>query len=214
MSTLPYESTVFVGKGVYTHYFSPDETAAQQIAHWHLSKGATQVVVLERATRERRTYEKQGDTILSPETGEEIFEHPGIQELTLVNASLEKALRAERLAHAKTRGEKEDEMEASPEHEDIALLFEFWKRICKHPRAVLDLTRFRNVLPFYRKEGMEMCAMAIAGKRYEIENPPPFKKGAEKIYDDWELIFRDRAHSEKYCNIVAKIDWKELYGFN
>lgn len=213
MSSLAYQVTVYVGKEVYTKHFSPDETVAQQTAHWHLSQGATFVEVLNRQTKEKKKFTRDGDTIFSEDTGEEIYEAPGIRLLTIQVAGLEKALRGERLAHAKTRAEKEKEMEDSPEFEDVNFLFAFWRRIHKHPRAVLDLARYRNVLPHLKKEGVEMCARAIAGKAWDNAHPASFKKGDDKIYDDWELIFRDRSHFERYCNIAPK-NWKELYQYD
>lgn len=212
MSTLPFESTVFVGKETYTHYFSPDEATAQQIAHWHLAKGATQVVVLDRATRERRTYEKQGDTILSPETGEEIFEHPGIQELSLQIAGLEKANRSLRSDITKLKNEKEGKARESSEWNDSLYAFEFWKRICGHPNSKFDLARYQNVAPFLKGEGnsLELCMRAISGAAFAA-GKQEMKNGATAKYDGWSLIFRNREKFESFCNRAPK-DWKERYG--
>src|SRR6266576_1329585 len=211
MSSLPIEIIVFVGKEIYTRSFSPDEEIAKQTAHWHLSKGATLVEIKNKLTGERNSFTRQGENILSEETGEEIFERPGIRILTLQCSSLEKALRAERLAHAKTKQEKEDEMEASPEYEIVIFLFEFWKRICQHPRAVLDLARYRNILPFLAKESVKTCARAIAGAAYD-SFAQDNKAGKKVTYNDWEFIFRNRTNFEKEFN-RAPANWKELYQF-
>lgn len=90
-------------------------------------------------------------------------------------------------------------IEADPMYDVVKVVFDYWRDVCKHPRSKLDKTRFELAKPIVKAEGIEMSKRAIDGAAYD-----PFtktqKNGKVKRYDGFDLIFRDRAKFEDFCN--------------
>ncbi len=210
MSTLPFEITLFVGKKEFSHSHSPSEESARKVAKWHCDRGPiNSATILNVKTGALQAFHAELESVINEATGEVLDDCPGCIEAQIQIAGLARDIKSWAAKYAALYREKEEEAEDSPEWDDVRDLFYFWRRICKHPNAKLDLARYKNVLPFLKHDGKELCYRAIAGAAFDSFNKPN-KAGRVVSYNDWEFIYRNRTNFEKECNRAPR-DWKTIY---
>lgn len=136
---------------------------------------------------------------VDPDTGEILDRCPGCAERDDQIRGLERDLNAWRLRYADLARDKERDAELSDHWEAANRLMAYWRERCNHPRSRMSVSRFELIEPFLRKDGEDLCRRAIDGAAYD-----PFvttrKNGTQKRHDGWDLIFRDRAKFEEFCN--------------
>lgn len=82
------------------------------------------------------------------------------------------------------------------------IVFDHWKQVCNHPKAVLDAKRRRAIQDRLKQFSVEDCKRAIDGCRAS-----PWHQGANdrgKVFDDIDLIFRDAKHVEDFIRVLEQ----------
>lgn len=94
---------------------------------------------------------------------------------------------------------EDDPLKRAKQHQlwpRVERLFDYWRRHSGHPKAKLDVKRFRLARPFLEEEGDAMCARAILGVCQDPWRP----SNSSHVHNWWEDAFRDRASFERACN--------------
>jgi hypothetical protein len=116
---------------------------------------------------------------------------------------LERDVRAWRARYADLARDVEKEAKRHPLYEKAEKLFGEWQHLTGHTRSKWSPDRFKVAQPFLKKDGYDLCLLAIQGAAFD-----PFTKpranGTMKRFDDWELVFRDRYKFEEFCNRAPK----------
>lgn len=92
--------------------------------------------------------------------------------------------------------------------EQIHHVFEFWKSVMDHPKAILDDKRLKIInkalkLGYTGKDLMEAIFGCTLSKHHMGEND------RQTIYDSIELIFRDAGHIDKFIKLTTDFFDKE-----
>jgi hypothetical protein len=90
-------------------------------------------------------------------------------------------------------------------------LFDHWRRVCRHPRAVWTPDRFWLVESYLSqpkygetlKARVALCRRAINGAAYDPWTVTR-KNGTEKRFDEWERIFGGAGKLEEFVNRAPK----------
>lgn len=83
-------------------------------------------------------------------------------------------------------------------------MFDSWRTVLGHPKAVLDPARRRRIRWALDHYGEPQALVAIRGCAAS-----EFHRGANdagKVYDDVTLIFRDAAHAERFIEAGLALD--------
>lgn len=88
----------------------------------------------------------------------------------------------------------------------ICEVFQFWKEIMNHPKAILDKKRERKI-ETQLKTGrtIEECKKAIEGCKNSAWHMG--SNDRQKIFDSIDLIFRDAEHFESFLSQQPKKTW-------
>ena len=214
MNEFDFEVTLFVGKSEFSTNKAPTLDQARKVCLWHNKKDIINSANIRTlSTGALEMYRSDGESVIELGTGSILDECPGCQEKDMVITELQKTIKGEKLKNAALRREKEDDIKDGAFYEDAMECFAFWKLVCKHPRSEMDLDRYKDIVPFLRNPnyGKELCLRAIAGAAHKPTNTN--MRGDEKIFNDWNLIFRNNTKFENFCN-RAPAKWKEIYGVN
>ncbi len=111
---------------------------------------------------------------------------------------LERKIRGLNLELGRLREDKEEEMKHSPFYKNAIKVFDYWKEKTKHPKSKFGLDVFKQVLPFLKSDGIELCMMAVEGIAFQHHKDVRLN-GTDKHYDSWELLFRNRAKFEEFA---------------
>lgn len=84
----------------------------------------------------------------------------------------------------------------------VEIVFDHWKQVCNHPKAILDAKRRRVIADRLKQFSLDDCKRAIDGCRAS-----PWHQGANdrgKVFDDVDLIFRDAKHVEDFIRVLEQ----------
>ncbi len=100
----------------------------------------------------------------------------------------------------RTRHTEQDtrDMSGSPDHDPVNTVFNNWKTILEHPKAVLDGKRRTKI-----KQALKAHPVADLKKAFQGCSLSPFHMGDNdrlQRYDDIALILRDAGQIEKFMN--------------
>lgn len=112
---------------------------------------------------------------------------------------LERKIRAANLEIGRLREDKEAQMKDSPYYKNAVKIFDYWKEKTGHDKSKFGLDVFKQVLPFLKEDGIDLCFMAVEGIAFQ-HHKDIRSNGTVKKYDSFELCFRNRAKFEEYCN--------------
>lgn len=144
--------------------------------------------------------------LVNPDTGE-ITEHcPNCAHLQDQLDGAEKDVRAWRARHAALKRDKEKEARTNKLWPLALELFGEWKVECNHPRAQWSADRFFLAEPHLKAHGVDMARRAIAGAKFDPMTKQR-RNGSIERFDNWDLIFRDAARFESFCNRAPR-GWK------
>jgi hypothetical protein len=97
------------------------------------------------------------------------------------------------------RRDKQAEAEDSELWPRAVKHFQRWQRESNHPRCKWTAERFYLIEPFLKHHEDVMIERAIIGHCYD-----PFttkrKNGTTRVFNGWDLLFRDDAHFEESAN--------------
>ena len=141
--------------------------------------------------------------LVDTETGEFVADCPGCKSRDDEIRGLNRDLSAWRLRYADLARDKEREAELSEYWEAAEQVVDYWRKTCKHPRARMSVDRFFLIEPFLRKDGIDLCRRAIDGAAFDPYTTTR-RNGTVKRHDGLELVFRDRAKFEEFCNRAPK----------
>lgn len=105
-------------------------------------------------------------------------------------------------ATLETERETETEEERELPNGNVGFVFDYWRTIHNHPRAVLDKKRKKKITEALKNHPVEFLKKAIDGCKLS-----PYHMGKNEsgtIYDDVELILRDTPHIEKFAGFVDR----------
>jgi hypothetical protein len=112
---------------------------------------------------------------------------------------LQRDIRGWAARYGELKRDKEADAERSRYWPAAVEVFEYWQRVCKHPRSAWSAERFFLVEPFLKKHGIEMCKRAVDGAAFD-----PFvttrRNGSTKRHDSFDLVFRAPDKFEEFCN--------------
>lgn len=163
--------------------------------------------------------------VVNPQTGERVsLLRDHTQALEDQIAGLQRDIRGWAARHADLKRDKDAEAEESPCWPAAVRVFDHWRRVCKHPRAVFTLDRFELVRPWLERlgdkgatpevrlaEAEAMCLLAVDGIAHD-----PFttqrKNGTKKKHDGWHLIFGTAERFEERCNAAPLERIREVIG--
>lgn len=95
-------------------------------------------------------------------------------------------------------------VESKPSAAEVREVFEYWKRVCSHPNAVLDAKRSNTITRQLIKFGRSVAELKAAIDGAALD---PFIQGQNNggtRYDDIGLILRDAAHVERYAEVARR----------
>lgn len=144
--------------------------------------------------------------LLDPDTGEVAADAPSyadalhlLAEKEDVIAGLESEIRSLASKLTKARRDKLREAQDSDDWPKVREVFDYWRKVCNHPKSKFDLTRFEQIRPYLNKYGLELCKLAVDGAGFE-----PYitarKNGTAKRHDGIDLVFRSADKFEEFCN--------------
>lgn len=145
--------------------------------------------------------------VIDTQTGELADDCESCRALSDQLAGLDRDLRAWRARYADLKRDREGEARASEYWQPGEWLFNHWRHVCNHPRAVFTVDRFWLVHPFLSnarygktmRDRVAVCRLAINGAAFDAFTKVR-KNGTVQRFDDWSLIFRDAAHMEEFAN--------------
>lgn len=206
---MTHETVLYIEEKELSRSFAPSEEQARRVAKWHCDKGPTNsAAIRELSTNALEWFRAEEKEIVSLSTGEILECCPGCAEKNVIIAMKDVAYHSLAAKYAALFADKEKTVKDAPEYVAFEDCFNFWRTICKHPRAEGDMPRYKLWIKFYRKDGRELCFRAIAG----AASRPARNDYDGRPYDSWELIFRDRGKFESFCNRAPK-DWKIIYNY-
>jgi len=138
--------------------------------------------------------------VVHPETGE-VLTCPACQTREDVIVQLEKE---NRLHKAKiTKLERNIEVDARKDllWDEGEGVFQWYALACNHEGQRFDAEEFHLLKPHLKRVGPVGCLQAICGATYD-PGTKELKNGRLKRYDDFELIFRDKAKMESFAERV------------
>lgn len=138
--------------------------------------------------------------VVSPATGE-VVSCPQCQHREDVIVQLEKENRLHKAKITKLERDTETECRADPLWAEAEAIHEWWRIACWHPRASFDAGDFKLIKPHLKRLGPVGCLEAIAGAAFE-PGTKELQNGRLKRFDDFELIFRDKAKLESFAERV------------
>lgn len=109
-----------------------------------------------------------------------------------------------RLHKAKiTKLERDVEMECRSDSlwDEAETIHEWWRLATGHFKTSFDAEDFALIRPHLKRLGPVGCLQAICGAAYEPATRQ-LKNGREKRFDDFELIFREKAKLESFAERV------------
>jgi hypothetical protein len=216
MNELPFEVILFVDQREFSRSHSPGEQIARSTARWHCQKSPNNSAsIVTKETGLIESFRFDGGEIIDSSTGNVIDECPGCKELRNVVVGLEIDLRSANAREIKLREQKEERAEDAPEWEEVARLFAYYRERTGRKKSRFTADRFECALPLYKKNGMDVCMLAIDGIAFD-PNTKQQKNGAMEIFNSWQLLFRNQCTLERYANrapmdkIKAFKDRKEI----
>lgn len=111
---------------------------------------------------------------------------------------LERKIRVANLEIGRLREDKEAEMKRSPFYKNAEKIFNYWKEKTGHNQSKFGLDVYKQVLPYLKSDGIELCFRAVEGIAFQHYKGTRLN-GTEKKYDSFELCFRNRTKFEEYC---------------
>ena len=145
---------------------------------------------------------------VDPTTGE-LIECPGCLARDDEIAGLQTELRAWRTRYAALKRDKQAEAQGDTLWGTAIALFTEWRIATGHMRSGWTADRFFLCQPYLREDGFDLCRYAVWGISAH-PNRREVTKTYHETYDDWELVFRNRATFERYANRGAAIFGKDL----
>lgn len=139
------------------------------------------------------------ETLIPLDTETGALECPYCKENEDNIAGLERDIRAWRTRYAELKRDKEEEAQNSPYWREAKEVFDYWREKCKHKGSKFAIDRYELILPFLKKDGVELCKRAIDGAAYDPMTQTR-KNGTTERFDSLELIFRNRGKFESFCN--------------
>lgn len=134
-----------------------------------------------------------------PETGELAQRCPQCAALEEDLRGVESEKRSWRSRYFALKRDKDAEAQASPVWGWAVALFWEWKIATGHMRSGWTAERFFLCKPYLERDGFQMCRLAVWGVAAHPNTKQVTKDYAE-VYDDWELLFRNRGTFERYVN--------------
>lgn len=120
-------------------------------------------------------------------------------------AGLERDIRGWTKRNADLVRAKNAEAEEHPCWDAALWLFDYWKRVCRHPRSRWSHDRFWLVEQFLEqkrwgktlKARVALCRLAIDGAAYDAFRRTR-RNGSVEIFDEWERIFANSGRFESF----------------
>jgi len=98
----------------------------------------------------------------------------------------------------KKQDSSKNELSVDKKKTKVDQVFEYWKKILNHPRAVLDDKRKRIITKALKNYSVNDCKSAIKGCLLTPHNMG--KNDNHKIYDGIHIIFRDADNIERFIS--------------
>lgn len=135
---------------------------------------------------------------------------PGCAEAEQTLVQYEKDMRVLKAKLTRLERDIETECRADPLWAEAEAIHEWWRIACWHPRASFDASDFKLVRPHLKRLGPVGCLEAIAGAAFE-PGTKELQNGRLKRFDDFELIFRDKAKLESFAERVPGEEGSQLW---
>jgi hypothetical protein len=135
---------------------------------------------------------------LVDEHGEVHEQCPGCVEWQLTYSELERKYRGALSQIGNLRADKDAEAQAHQLWGKAIAVFTEWRIATGHMKSRWSADRFWLVMPYLRDDGMAFCRSAVWGIAAH-PNRKQVTPGYSETYDDFELVFRNRATAERYA---------------
>lgn len=112
---------------------------------------------------------------------------------------LERDLRAWRMRYAELARDQEADARNDDLWDEAEVLFDYWRRRCRHPKSKFTVERFELLRPYLKRYGAELCRRAIDGASFDPYTTTR-KNGTTKRHDGLGLVFRSAEHFEDFAN--------------
>jgi hypothetical protein len=126
---------------------------------------------------------------------------PGCEEAERTLVQYEKDIRILKAKITKLERDTETECRADPLWPEAECLHEWWRLATGHLKARFDSEDFLLARRHLKREGLVGCLQAVCGAAYDA-GTDELKNGREKRFDDFELIFRNKAKMESFAERV------------
>ena len=126
-----------------------------------------------------------------------------VQEPTDLIAGLQRDVRAEHLRYENLKRDKAAEAREHGLFPKVRELFDYWRKVCRHPNSKYTPDRFTAALPYLEKYGEATCRRAIDGAAFDPYERPR-KNASMKRFDSWSgypsSIFASADKFEDFAN--------------
>jgi hypothetical protein len=146
---------------------------------------------------------------LVDEHGELHEECPTCREWELTYQELERKYRGALSQIGNLRADRDAEAAAHELWGKAIAVFTEWRIATGHMKSRWSADRFWLVHPYLRDDGMALCRAAVWGIAAH-PNTRQVTKDYTEVYDDFELVFRNRATFERYACRGRAIFGKDL----
>ena len=126
---------------------------------------------------------------------------PGCAEAERTLVQYEKDLRILKAKITKLERDTETECRSDPLWPEAEAVNEWWRLATGHFRCSFDAEDFKLIQPHLKRVGPVGCLQAICGAAFD-PGVKEQKNGRLKKFDDFELIFRDKAKMESFAERV------------
>lgn len=134
--------------------------------------------------------------ILAEMEGEVARLKRGIDLLEIDLQNAEMSLRAERRKVGMLKAQLEDRLTSGPGAEEVQLVFDYWRRRCRHPRAKLDIKRASVIRArLHAGHDLQDLLRAVDGAMFGA-----FVDEKGKRHDELELIMRDEVKFDGFLS--------------
>lgn len=147
--------------------------------------------------------------VVHPESGE-VVSCPRCQHREDVIVQLEKENRLHKAKITKLERDTETECRTDPLWAEAEAIHEWWRLATSHFRASFDAEDFKLIRPHLKRLGPVGCLQAVCGAAYD-PSTKELKNGREKRFDDFELVFRDKAKMESFAERVPGEEGSQLW---
>ncbi len=142
--------------------------------------------------------------LVDRQSGEVIAECPHCVEKDRAYAELERKYRGSLTQIGNMRADKIAAAEAHQQWPEAIALWWEWKIATNRMGPKWSSDRFWLCQPFLAGDGWHICRFAVWGIAAH-PNEKWITKGYAEVYNDWELLFRNRGTFERYANRGAAI---------